>query len=220
MFTHCPPKKFKKYQEAVAVTAKGGERVYTTPTGNAYPSVTTVLKAHSQAGIQAWRKRVGDEEANRVAARAGGRGTRIHNLTEHFLNNVDPLPVKLADKEMWNSLQKPLHRINNIRLQETALYSDTLRLAGRVDCIAEYRNELMVIDFKTSRKKKKPEYIEGYCMQVCAYGVMYQQHFNETIEKGAIIIGVEDEKPQVFIVELTEWYDKLVYYRDLWESSH
>ena len=66
-------------------TKPDGTRVYKTPSGSAYPSVTTVTGLHSAKGIMEWRKKVGEAEANRVSAKASSRGTRIHQHCEDFL---------------------------------------------------------------------------------------------------------------------------------------
>lgn len=215
MFIHLPRPEFV---EPVAVTLKSGDRFYTTPKGKRYPSVTTILKLHSRDAIQKWRKRVGKEEAALVGARAGARGNRIHGLMEKTLMN-QPVSPKLMDLEMYKLMLKHVQRINNIRLLEAALYSDELRLAGRSDCVAEFDGELSIIDFKTSLKKKKKEWVTGYCMQVCAYAVMFEELFGIPVKKGVIIMGVDDEKPQVFKVNVEDWLEELLHYRDQWEAE-
>ena len=61
-------------------------RLYETSTGERYPSVTTVLgKMTDKTALNEWRKRVGDEEANRVSARAASRGTSIHTMCEKYI---------------------------------------------------------------------------------------------------------------------------------------
>lgn len=215
MFIHVP---HPQIVEPVAKTEPGGKRYYHTPDGKQYPSVTTVLSLHSFEGIQKWRKRVGYNEANKVAARAGGRGTRIHNLMEKTLRNEEVKP-QLVDLEMYLLMMKKVKHINNIRLLEAALYSHKLRLAGRSDCVAEYKGKLSIIDFKSSLRRKKKEYVEGYCMQVAAYATMYEELFHIPVHQGVIIIGVDDEKTQVFKVQTADWLEPLLYYRDLWESQ-
>ena len=216
MFTHVP---FNALNQAKATTYKNGDRYYTTPNGKKYPSVTTILKLHSKEGIDSWRKRVGKEEAAKVGARAGARGNRIHGLIEKTLNNQSVSP-NIFDMEMYQNMMKHVNRINNIRLQEVALYSHKIRLGGRCDCVAEFDGIPSIIDFKSSLKKKKVEWIEGYCMQVAAYSVMYKELYKESITQGVIIMGVDDEKATVFKVKTKDWIEKLVEYRDLWEEEN
>ena len=123
-------------------TKADGSRVYVNAAGVGYPSATTVLSILNKDSINEWRKRVGEEEANRVSKQATTRGSKIHSLTEAYLKNeevdFDAVKASLLDKEMFDKFKSILDPIDNIHCQELALYSDFLRMAGRVDCIAEY----------------------------------------------------------------------------------
>lgn len=182
-----------------------GKRYYVTPTGNRYPSITTVISNNSkkQEGLAKWRQRVGKDKAQATSTRAAGRGTRYHKLVEDYLNNeLDkskyhdmPLPWF-----MFNTSQKVLDRINNIYLQEAALYSDTLEIAGRVDCIAEFDGELSIIDFKTSAKQKKEQYLFDYYVQECGYACMLQELYGLTVKQLVTIVATEEGEAQVSVV--------------------
>ncbi len=100
---------------------------------------------------------------------------------------------------MFNSTVQILNRINNIYLQEAALYSDILKIAGRVDCIAEYDGSLSIIDFKTSAKIKKEEYLYDYYVQECAYACMLQELYGITVKQLVTIVACEDGDCQVSI---------------------
>ena len=55
---------YMEFSELSAEIVEGIGRVYTTPDGNKYPSVTTVLGAGSdQSWLQEWKDRVGEKEA-------------------------------------------------------------------------------------------------------------------------------------------------------------
>ena len=73
-------------EELEADTTENG-RFYTTPSGQILPSITTVLSVKNKSGLDAWRKRVGEEEANRVMNQASLRGTAVHQLAEDYVNN-------------------------------------------------------------------------------------------------------------------------------------
>lgn len=179
-----------------------GGRYYVTPTGVKYPSITTVLSILSKKAIMEWRKRVGAEEANKISTKAARRGTNVHQMCEDYLNNKEYITNKTmpVDKEMFGTLKPILdERINNIHTQEATLYSDYLGVAGRVDCIAEFDGRLSVIDFKTSRKLKKREWISNYFQQASAYCVMYEERTGIPIDQIVILIAVDEEEPQVFI---------------------
>lgn len=196
-----------------------GTRYYVTPEGNKYPSITTVLSAYNRKAIFDWRKRVGEEEANRISRTASSRGTRIHTLCERYLNNEQPDFKTPLDKEMFVRFKHVLHRINNIHVQETKMYSDHLRIAGTVDCIGEFDNKLSVIDFKTSSKLKYKDNIQNYFMQASAYAIMFEERFKIPVSQTVIAIAVEDEEPQVFIEKRDTYVKDLLYYRDLYESN-
>ena len=195
-----------EYPKLERKTSADGSRVYATPSGRAYPSVTTVTGLHSKQGILDWRKKVGEEAANAISTRAANRGTRIHQLCEDFLlgEHVEP---DIFDQDLFKKIRTHLDRIDNIHALESPLYSDHLEVAGTVDCIAEYDGKLAVIDFKTSSKLKQRDWIHGYFMQTSAYAVMFEERTGIPIGKLVIIIGVDDEEPQIFIEKRDDWID-------------
>ena len=176
-------------------------RTYITPEGNKYPSITTVLSLRGKEGIMKWRERVGEEEANKISTQAATRGTAVHQLAEDYLNNKEDwskgsMPSNLfAFNQIKTILDK---RVNNIWAQEVPLYSDKFMIAGRVDCIAEFDGELTIIDFKTSRKPKKAEWIQNYFLQAAFYAAAFYERTGVAIKKFAIIITVDGDDPQVF----------------------
>lgn len=185
-------------------------RVYQTPTGKAYPSVTSVTGLHGKEAFFEWRKRVGEEEANRIAARAANRGTRVHTLCEDYLLNKDP-EISMFDVEAFKSLRPELDKINNIHCLETKLYSDYLEVAGTVDCIAEYNGKMSIIDFKTSKRLKDRDDIHGYFMQTAAYAVMFEERTGIPVSKLVILMAVDDhDKPAIFIEKRDHWIDKFI----------
>ena len=198
IFTHVKPPELQELE----TETKDGKRFYVTPEGKKYPSVTTVSSFHSAKDIQRWRKRVGEETANKISTQAAVRGTAVHKLCEDYINNVEDykekhMPVNI---QAFNSIKPLLDKhLNNIVMQECPLYSDYLEVGGRVDCIAEWDGVLSVIDFKTSRKIKKKEWIKGYMMQESAYCVMFEERTKIPIRQIVTVITVDNEEPQVFI---------------------
>jgi len=187
------------------------KRYYVTPSGEKYPSITTVLGHFNKKGIIEWRKKVGEKEANRISTQASRRGTKVHQMCEDFINNkLEENKFMPTDKETFNSLRNILtDNINNIHCQEASLYSDYLKVAGRVDCVAEWNNRLSVIDFKTSRKLKKEEYISNYFQQGAAYCVMYEERTKIPVDQLVIVIAVDGESPQIFIEKRDTWVPSL-----------
>jgi hypothetical protein len=203
-------------QRLQRVTTPEG-RLYQTPSGKSYPSVTTITGLLGKEAIIAWRKRVGDEEANRISTKAANRGTKIHSLCESYLNN-EHVEADFFHKEMWNSILPELRKIDNVHCLESPLYSDHLQVAGTVDCIAEYEGKLSVIDFKTSKRIKSREDIHNYFMQCSAYAVAFEERTGIPVSRIVIIMGVDDEEPLIFKEKRDDWIDKFIelrnYYRE------
>ena len=176
-----------------------GKRFYVTPEGNKYPSITTVLSDRNKEGIIKWRESVGNDVANQVMRQAASRGTAVHTLIENYLNNEELSKQAVLPVALFVTMKSELDNINNIRIQEGGLYSDKLGVAGRVDCIAEYKGKISVIDFKTSTKEKKEEWVENYFIQGSAYCEMYEERFLQPIEQVVILIVTEDGAVQTFI---------------------
>jgi genome maintenance exonuclease 1 len=173
-------------------------RFYQTPEGKSYPSVTTVTGFHKKESLLEWRKKVGEDNANRISTQAAKRGTNVHRYAEQYLLNEGIVYDNPFDQELFQSIVPFINNINNIHALETKMYSDHLGLAGTVDCIAEYEGKMSVIDFKTSSKPKKKEWIDGYFMQCSAYAIMFEERTGIPVARTVIIMAVEGEEPQVF----------------------
>ena len=182
-----------------------GKRFYVTPEGNKYPSITTVLSDRNKEGIVKWRESVGNDVANQVMRQAASRGTAVHTLIENYLNNEELSKQDVLPVALFVTIKSELDNINNIRIQEGGLYSDKLGVAGRVDCIAEYKGKISVIDFKTSTKEKKEEWVENYFIQGSAYCEMYEERFLQPIEQVVILIVTEDGAVQTFIKDKKDY---------------
>tara|TARA_A200000159_G_C7325035_1_gene340566 strand:- start:1088 stop:1765 length:678 start_codon:yes stop_codon:yes gene_type:complete len=182
---------------------KDGVRFYKIPdTDKYFPSVTSITSFQNAQFFKEWRTKIGEQEANRITARATQRGTTFHSITEDYIRgNLDieqylennPLAVR-----MFQSAKKDLNRISNIHCLETFLYSHYLGLAGRVDCIAEFDGELAVIDFKTSTKEKKEDWIQNYFVQETAYAAMFLERSGIEVKKIVTLIATEEGTIQIF----------------------
>jgi genome maintenance exonuclease 1 len=190
-------------------TSADGSRVYETPSGRAYPSVTTVTGLYNKQAILDWRKRVGDAEANRISTTAAKRGTRIHTLCESYLNNEHVEP-NLFDTETFKAIKPYLNNIQDVHCLETPLYSDHLEVAGTVDCIAKYNGKMSVIDFKTSKQKKSRDDIHNYFMQCSAYAVAFEERTGVPVGKIVIIMAVDDDDTIIFEEKRDDWIDGFI----------
>jgi len=186
-----------------AVTTDSGRR-YKIPNGDMYESVTTALgnQPGKKESLMEWRRRVGEAEANRISRKAAGRGTAVHSIIEDYLNNLeDPIKDKMPDAVMmFKQLQPILDKsISKVYMQEAPLWSYKYRLAGRVDCVADIKGKLSVVDFKTSMKPKKREWVTDYFLQTAAYSHMIGEMYGDTVEQTVIFIAVENRNPQIFV---------------------
>lgn len=182
-------------------------RFYKTDSGW-MPSVTTVVGHNTKAGILAWEKRVGYTEAERIRRAASWRGTKYHTIVEHYLKN-ELEEVKKSEglpKYLFGFARQDLDRISNIHCIEAPLHSLKLGIAGRVDCIAEFDNSLAIIDFKTTTRIKKEEYLKSYFVQEAAYAYMYYEMTGVEVDKLVTLSVAEDGQMQV-----VEKYDKIPY---------
>lgn len=190
------------------------KRYYFLPNGNKYKSVTTILGERlDKSGLFEWRKRVGEEEANKISTQAARRGTAIHNMAERYVLNEEKY---ILDKDMPVNVQtfktiKPIldEHVDTIFGVELPLYSSILQAAGRSDLIATFDDKLSIIDFKTSRKLKKEEYIESYFIQTTVYSLMFEEIYSIKVPQLVLIIAVDDENPQIFIKKTKQYYSRV-----------
>jgi genome maintenance exonuclease 1 len=197
MFVHREPA--LKY-ESLPVVEENGVRWYQTPSGVWVPSVTSVIGHATKHKLDNWKKRVGQQEADRVCRVAAHRGTTLHEAVERYLLNEDvSVDNHPGVSFMFASLKPYLRKhINNIIALEKPLYSETLGVAGRVDCIAEWNGVPSIIDFKTSSKEKDRKWIDGYFTQVSSYSCMMFDMFRMRINNLVILMVTNDGTVQVF----------------------
>lgn len=190
-----------------------GKRHYVLPNGEKFKSVTTILSERTdKSKLEEWRKRVGEEEANRISAIANRRGTIVHSLAEKYLLN-DPMyssghmPI---DIDNFNGIKKILDKnVDDILGIELPLFSRTLKCAGRTDLVANFLNTNSIIDFKTSLKNKREEWILNYFIQATIYGMMTEWIYKINIPQIVIIIAVDNNvTPQLFVKQKSQFVDK------------
>ena len=186
------------YEDLSANTTKKGQ-TYTAPDGAKYPSITTVLSILSEDAIRAWRKRVGEEEANRIGFRASNRGTAVHSIVERYLRNEDTTDFLPHIQHSLNNLKPILDdRLSTIYGLEVPLYSRHLGVAGRVDCVAMFDGVPSIIDFKTSKRIKQKKNISNYFAQMAGYAVMWEERTGMPITNTVVIMDVDYERPLIF----------------------
>lgn len=188
-----------------------GKRYYLTPDGNRYPSVTTVLGNLNKQWIYEWRKKVGEEAANKISTYASTRGTRLHSICEKYILNNDDfaenqMPITI---EMFKSIQKYIDMVDVVYGNEIPLYSHELKTAGRADLFCAMNGKNVILDFKTSSKPKTEESIENYFLQATTYAMMIRELKGVHVPKLVILIAVEGSTPQYFIKSTSQYEDRV-----------
>lgn len=200
-----------EYPTLKRVTAKSGQRQYTGEDNKPVPSVTTILSdTGDKTALIAWRKRVGEEEANRVSREAAGLGTKVHNALEKFVlgetweitgNNL----ISIMAKQMVDKMVRDgMSQIDELWGVEVALISEGL-YAGTSDAIGMWNGKPAIIDFKTAKKIKKREWIEDYFMQGCAYALAHNEMFGTNIKQVAILMVDREGQYKDFVIEGDEF---------------
>ncbi len=195
------------------------QRWYQTPTGNVYPSVTTVLggtmSKEKEDALNNWRKSLGVAKANQKSKEATDNGTVLHTLIERYLKKeelfspISGYTIEQHNKAALNAIKNKLDKIEEIWCIEESMYSDILEIAGRVDCVGVYKQRPCIIDFKTAGKIRSDKDIEDYKFQLAAYAIMHNELFGTSIEHGTILMVADNGFPQEFNIDLVPYFERL-----------
>ena len=201
-----------------AETTESG-RLYPTPTGEKYKSITTVLSNHNKEGKNEWRKNVGEERADQISKKAALRGTKVHKICEDYIKNETTdfkLKMLMPDlKELFFKIRPFIdENLGDVYAQEQALYSHQLRVAGRVDLIGYWNGKLSVIDYKTSTRQKEEENIQNYFMQCTAYALMFSELTGMWIDDIVVLVATEEGPAQKFERQIHDYRKPLMQYID------
>ena len=209
------------YGELARVT-KDRKRHYETPDGRQVPSVTTVLSAtKDMRHLMEWRKRVGEQEAQRISTESANIGTVMHRSLEKHVKGEDRTPgsnlIQQKAHAMANVIiDNGLQNVSEVWGSEVSLYYTEL-YAGKTDLVGIYKNEPAIMDFKQARKLKKKEWVEDYFLQLVAYAEAHNKTYNTQIKTGRIFICTQNNEFQTFEIDnyehwTGEWYKKLEQY--------
>lgn len=193
-----------------------GGRFYRTIEGNQYPSVTTVLNSVPNPALAAWKAKLGSA-ADVISKKAATRGTLIHERLESHIKG-EPTEFTMfqqAEKEMFTNMIPHLNKLGEIHALETRLYSDKLRVAGSVDCIAMIDGVLHVVDFKTSSRYKTADDIHSYFLQTAAYAMAFWERTGLMVPRIRILMTTDDGSGVlVFDQDVKDWIPKFVEIRN------
>lgn len=196
-------------------------RYYTTPQGNKYWSVTTLLgRGGDKQYLEDWKARVGEDEAKKIVTQAGIRGSEVHDLAEKYLLSEKNYAKGAMpfNKMTFNVIKKVLDKnVTTIRAIEAGLYSDKIKTAGRVDLIGEWNGFPAIIDFKTAKWRKQRQHVMDYFMQESLYAFMLVELLNpknlkmyEKFKLVTIMAVDHDDDPNIFIESAADWGPKAI----------
>lgn len=223
-----PPPIVSRYEYPIyeKETQASGQRQYMTPTGG-LPSVTTILSATKDMKIlDAWRKRIGDVEADKIIKIAVTAGNLMHESVENFLegqerkngsNHIHKLARSMADR----IINEGLCNVDEVWGVEIPLYFP-YAYAGTTDLVGVYNGKPAIMDHKNSKKIKKRSWIEDYFMQGAAYALAHNELYGTNIRQIVIFMASRDHEYKTFVVEGDEfdeycdkWMQRLSDYFDI-----
>ena len=191
-----------------------GKRLYATPDGHRVPSVTTILsQTKDMTHLHAWRKRVGESEAQRIATESANIGTVMHKSLERHVLGQDRTPgsnlIQQKAHEMANVIiEHGLKGVEEVWGSEINLYYPEL-YAGTTDLVGVYNGAPAIMDFKQSRRLKKTEWVEDYYLQLVAYAEAHNKLFGTRIRTGRMFICTQANEYQSFeIDDYDKWCDR------------
>lgn len=208
-----------------------GTRFYCLPDGSKVASVTTILdktkSAESKKRLHEWRQKVGEEKAKQITTEAAGRGTRMHKWLETYFKtgNLGQPGSNPYSKQSYDMAQtvidNAIKNVDQVYGIEASLYYPEL-YAGTTDCVANWKGNISILDFKQTNKPKKREWIEDYFLQLAAYALAHNKVYDTEINTGVILMCSADQNYQEFVLEGKEfqqycdkWFDRLEQYYKL-----
>ena len=193
--------------------AINGKRHYNINDGKyKLPSVTTILSAtqdpEKAASLDAWRLKMGEDNATRIVEESAARGTAMHKILEKYILEEGYLDETVVGKQAHNMairvIEQGLSNISEYYGTECTLYYPGL-YAGQTDLVALHKNELAIVDFKQTNKPKRREWIEDYCIQLAAYAMAHNYVYKTNIAKGVVMMCSKDNYYQEFVIEGKEF---------------
>jgi genome maintenance exonuclease 1 len=191
---------------------KNNAHFYQTPTGETYPSITTILhetmSMEKKESLQNWKEQ--EIAAYYITQEAAIIGTETHKLIENYINEIRQTDdIRLLSVAHFNNLIPFLQKINDVHGTELRLYSNTMKLAGTSDCIATYDGELSIIDYKTKRSNQREEWMTDHFIQGTAYAQMFKELTGIEVKQVVILVSSEKNSRMEFVKNTDDYKDLL-----------
>jgi genome maintenance exonuclease 1 len=204
----------------------GGKRHYVLPDGSNVPSVTTILDVtkpqEKKLALLNWKRSVGEQKAQEIVTEASGRGTRMHKWLENYIksDSLGQFGTNPYSKQSYEMAQAVIdqglkYNVQEYYATEASLFYSGL-YAGTTDCIANWKGNLAILDFKQTNKPKKRAWIDDYFLQLAAYALAHNNMFNTDINHAVILMCSKDLEYQEFELSGQDfkyfsnlWFDRL-----------
>lgn len=190
----------------------GGARMYRTPDGRVYPSVTSVLAATrpeaERARLERWKAM--EPASEYISSEAALTGTAAHRMIEQHLRGQAPdSDGRLLSRAHFENLMPFVSKISDPLGVELRLYSDRMRLAGTSDCIGTYDGAVSAIDYKTKRSEQKDGWLRDYFVQGTAYARMFEERTGVPVPRVVVLVSTERDTRTEHVREAADFYGEL-----------
>ena len=171
------------------------------------PSVTTIISAtqseEKRQALANWKKRIGEQGADRIRDVAALRGTAMHTFLDAYVRGSGHKDLTSIGKEAEpmarRIIEAGLRDLDEVWGSEVTLYYPDL-YAGATDVVGIYNGRESIIDFKQTNKPKRREWIDDYFIQLGAYAMAHNYVYQTKIQSGIILMCSKDKLFQKFEV--------------------
>ncbi|NXM33626.1 MGME1 exonuclease, partial [Oxyruncus cristatus] len=174
------------------------------------PSVTHILQQTLSPQqvfyLERWKQKMivelGKDGFEKYTKNLFLQGELFHSALESiFLSEEMAVKEKSEDGVIsgyLSSVEHVLEDISEVQALESGVHHETLQYLGLVDCVAKYRGQLCVIDWKTS-EKPKPFLQNTYDnpLQVAAYigAINHDANYDFQVRCGLIVVAYKNGSP-------------------------
>ena len=132
----------------------------------------------------------------------------MHLHLERYINGEGHLDMteegQVAKKMAQVIIEKGLGDLSEVWGSEVTLHYPGL-YAGQTDLVGTYDYEDSILDFKSSNKLKRREWIEDYFLQLGAYAMAHNATYGTEITQGVILMCTPQGEFQKFLVKGREF---------------